>query len=376
MASETEIGWTDSTFNPWIGCQKVSPGCDHCYAEAQNQRFSGGENWGPKAPRRLTKQPWKDVEKWQRQADKFLAEHGRDRRVMLGSLCDIFDNAVDLQWTHDALMLAGLCPDLQFQLVTKRGQNMPARVPGKWLEGKWPQNAGILHSVVDQEEADRLVPLLLHYKAQYGIPWVGLSMEPLLGPVGVGAWLSGCHECSSQCGWRSAVDPPEEKCDRCGEISSEFGEFCPCGGAGFTGVCPQCGGNVVFEHPDTPCLDWIIVGGESGKGARPMHPDWVRSLRDQCAASGTPFFFKQWGEWLPWEPEHGPCWVAQSGQSEDHHILFPDDIDNDPEWDDGLSFVAHGEAHFAFQKVGKKHAGRILDGRDHSEFPPQLRAAP
>ncbi|EFO33814.1 phage Gp37Gp68 [Roseibium sp. TrichSKD4] len=126
------------------------------------------------------------------------------------------------------------------------------------------------------------------------------------------------------------------------------------------------------HHHDDRCkpgLDWVIVGGETGKGARPMHPGWVRSIRDQCAAAGVPFFFKQWCDWLPWEPEYGPCWKSQNGKSEDRHVLFPSDIDNDPKWNDGLSFINEGLDHAAFQKVGKKTAGRMLDGVIHDGYP-------
>ncbi|MFV0409838.1 MAG: DUF5131 family protein, partial [Paracoccus sp. (in: a-proteobacteria)] len=119
-----------------------------------------------------------------------------------------------------------------------------------------------------------------------------------------------------------------------------------------------------------PGLDWVIVGGESGRNARPMHPDWARSLRDQCVAAGVPFFFKQWGEWLPWEMGSAPMWGAQNGRSEDGNILFPADIDSAPDWQDGLSEYEPGVTdHAAFQRVGKARAGRLLDGRKWDQVP-------
>lgn len=115
-------------------------------------------------------------------------------------------------------------------------------------------------------------------------------------------------------------------------------------------------------------LNWVIVGGESGRNARPLHPDWARSIRDQCNAAGVSFFFKQWGEWLPWEPSSAPLWRSQNGKARDRHILFPSDFDNDPYWDDGLCYLPDC-GHAAFQNVGKKAAGRTLDGQVWEQLP-------
>lgn len=133
----------------------------------------------------------------------------------------------------------------------------------------------------------------------------------------------------------------------------------------------------VSYEPALGPVDWtgwefvrqIIFGGETGPRAREAHPDWARRTLDFCEPNGIAYYHKQWGEWLPWEPEHGPFWVSQNGQSEDYHQLFPVDFDNDPKWDDGLCHVANGEGHAVFQRVGKKAAGRLLDAVEHNGFP-------
>lgn len=122
------------------------------------------------------------------------------------------------------------------------------------------------------------------------------------------------------------------------------------------------------EIPPQLMPSWIIMGGESGYHARPTHPDWFRSIRDQCKAVGTPLLFKQWGEWTPWEPTFVPCWKNQCGDVEDGNCLFPENMDNDPNWDDGLAHLLD-HSHCVFQRVGKKNAGRLLDGVLHNEFP-------
>ena len=115
MAENTKIEWTDHTLNPWEGCQKVGPGCDHCYAETRNARFAGGTaiNWGPGAPRRRTSASnWALPKRWNAQSDTFMAQHGRRQRVFCASLADVFDNAVDPQWRADLFALIAATPRL------------------------------------------------------------------------------------------------------------------------------------------------------------------------------------------------------------------------------------------------------------------------
>ncbi|QOR55236.1 MAG: hypothetical protein SHS37scaffold220_5 [Phage 67_12] len=308
MSDETKIEWADSTFNPWEGCTKVGPGCDHCYAENRNARFAGGQaiNWGPGAPRRRTTSAnWRKPLQWEREAAAFQAEHGRRRRVFCASLADVFDNEVDLAWREELFALINATPSLDWLLLTKRIGNVPmmaSLIPG-WL----PKNVWLGATIVNQAEADRDIPKLLAVPAAVRF----LSMEPLLGPVDLGVPLN--------------VSQYEE------------------GGA----WSPR-----NLRSHDTG-LHWVIAGGESGPGARPSHPDWYRALRDQCAAAGVPYLFKQHGEWAPGIGSRASWVYMNGGQTTicgDKHTH---------EW--GAEVVS--------QRVGKKAAGRLLDGVEHNGFP-------
>lgn len=245
MAGETGIQWTDSTWNAWWGCQRVGPGCDNCYAEALDKR-TGGAHWGAKADRRRTSETnWNEPLRWQKKADAFEAKHGHRRRVFCGSMMDIMDNAVPLDWSHEAFARIEACDRLDWQLLTKRIGNVTGRVPEHWLDGKWPRHVGLMITVVTQDEVDRDVKKLLKLKADYGIPWVGLSVEPLIEAVTLPD---------------AALDSP-----------------------------------VVAERVFRAPLDWVIVGGESGHGARPFDTAWAEHLAIQCALAGVPCFVKQLG---------------------------------------------------------------------------------
>lgn len=267
MSENSKIEWCDHTFNPWEGCQKVGPGCDHCYAETRNARFGGGQaiNWGPGAPRRRTSSAnWRKPLQWQVQAAEFMAMQGRRQRVFCASLADVFDNEVPPAWRAELFALIASTPDLDWLLLTKRIGNV-----AKMIEAAGMQKHGLPHNVwlgatiVNQEEANRDIPKLAAVRASVRF----LSMEPLLGPVDLRlvtkTWAPGrCNHCCNG--------------DRCDDRSHYDRNHCP--------HCHGTGGQPI---------KWVIVGGESGPGARPMHPNWARSLRDQCAAAGVPFFMKQ-----------------------------------------------------------------------------------
>jgi len=297
MAETSAIQWTDGTVNFWWGCTKVGPGCDHCYAEDLNMLRGTGQ-WGVGAPRRKIKGAIALIRKLQREADKFEAAHGRRRRIFMHSMSDVFDNEVDAAWTIEALAEAEAADRLDIQIVTKRVSNVEKMVPSHWRDGQWPRHIGLMITVTDQREADRDVPRLLNLKRRLGVPWVGLSMEPLLGSVDL----------------RNIEADGETIIDALAGFARRGDEAWDC-------------------EP----LDWVIVGGESGRHARPMDPDWARDLRNQCFRVGVPFFFKQWGEWAP-----------GGNTAEAHHPV-----------DDG-----HGMWRF-----GKKAAGRLLDGVEHNDMP-------
>jgi protein gp37 len=234
MADHTTIEWTDATVNFWWGCTKVGPGCDHCYAETWDKR-TGGAHWGHGSPRRWIKGAANTLTRLNRQGGK---------RVFIQSMSDLFDNDVETAWFLAAWLRIAAATDCRVQIVTKRISMVEKRLAEIGAKG-WPRHAGLMITVCNQTEADRDIPRLLALKAKLGIPWVGLSMEPLLGPVDLE---------------RVYMD----------HIDHAFG-----------------------TSADLHGLDWVIVGGESGPGARPMHPDWARSLRDQCQAAGVAFFMKQ-----------------------------------------------------------------------------------
>jgi protein gp37 len=304
MAAISAIEWTDATFNPWIGCTRVSPACDHCYAATSTPARALGVAWGADEPRRRTSPGnWAQPLRWNAQHAEFFVKHGRRRRVFCASLADVFDNEVHPQWRIDLLELIAATPDLDWLLLTKRIGNAERLLDEaldvmshgltRWRDVPWP-NVWIGATIANQAEADRDIPKLL--RAPAAVRFV--SVEPLLGPVDI-AWALG-HRVGIAAGFL------------------QRGHFSP----GLEVLRP---------------LDWVIVGGESGAHARPMHPDWARSLRDQCTAAGVPYLFKQWGEWAPGK-EFG-------------RLEYP--------WGDGTWS----------NRAGKKTAGRSLDGVEHSGFP-------
>lgn len=330
MAEQTAIEWCDATFNPWIGCTKISPACDHCYAEALMDTRHHRVEWGG-ARSRTSPANWQQPRRWQRQAPAFAQEHGRRRRVFCASLADVFDNQVPDEWRADLWALIRETPDLDWLLLTKRPQNIGKMLPAFWDEVKGHVWLGT--TVEDQKHADLNIPHLLQHDAAVRF----VSCEPLLGPVdlvSVGA-IAPPH-------W-PFFTPEAELCrdPLCGRSGPHYPREFNCRWG--------------LEPKGRLGLNWVIAGGESGPKARPSHPDWYRSLRDQCAKAEVPFLFKQWGEWAP--PDvmtiDGDAQmrthrrIAQGELSLMH--VFPDDLNAG--------------------KIGKKAAGRQLDSAEHNGFP-------
>lgn len=327
MSESSKIEWTDSTFNPWIGCTKVGPGCDHCYAEALMDVRHRRVQWGAGQPRaRTSADNWKAPLSWNKHpfyecldcGNRFAPDRRKEgfitcpacsphkgrkvqdvedgsrikqvrRRVFCASLADVFDNEVAPAWRRDLLELIAKTPNLDWLLLTKRiGQahrmldealDVMSHGLTRWADAPWP-NVWLGATVVNQEEAGRDIPKLLAVPARVRF----LSVEPMLGPVDLKPFF-----------WQLSA-----------------------------GTCRH----ETRRDLGLAAIDWVIAGGESGHQAREMRPDWARSLRDQCRAAEVPFLFKQWGEFAPW---------AQ----------------------DASETV----------RVGKKAAGRQLDGREWSGFP-------
>lgn len=316
MADGTAIEWADATFNPWIGCTKVSPACDHCYAAVSTPARALGVQWGAGQPRRRTAAAnWKHPLRWERDHAAFFARHGRRRRVFCASLADVFDNEVPDSWRVDLFSLIRATPNLDWLLLTKRIGNAVTMMDeaGAWSGASTTgtrnpvPNVWIGATIATQAEADRDIPKLLEVPAAVRF----LSCEPMLGPIDLA---------------------PEA--DRTYQLLSKW--------YGPEGFDPQ-GSQPIQQRMRGwfPKLDWVIAGGESGTKARPMHPDWARSLRDQCAAAGVPFLFKQWGEWAPYN----------RGQT------------------DGSLLATQNSCDEPMQRFGKKLAGRLLDGVEHNGFP-------
>lgn len=318
MGETTAISWCDHTFNAWIGCTKVSPGCEHCYAERQNRFYHWTDQWGPAGTRKFTSdENWHKPLAW----NKAAAKAGVRPRVFCGSLMDVFEDRPELVVPRYRLFdLIEDTPHLDWLLLTKRPENI-LKLTG-WWDVIRPHNIWIGTTTENQEQADKRIPLLLQVPAVVRF----VSCEPLLGPVDLTA---GIHSFPAD----------------------------------------------AIKHEDWRKVwpDWVIAGGESGPNARPMHPDWARSLRDQCQGAGARFFFKQWGEWLPWEPAaQQPFWRSQAGHFEDGHrltMIDPETGDDARGWDTALYMAGQGWGDVAFQRVGKRAAGDLLDGRQWHEFP-------
>lgn len=341
MAENSKIEWTDHTFNPWTGCTKVSPGCDHCYAEGWAKR-SGTVRWGAGEPRRRTTEVnWRQPVKWNRLSENWVANGGKRARVFCSSLADVFDNEVPPEWRADLFRLIAATPHLDWLLLTKRIGNAKdmifearkaALLPGELY---WPpvlENVWVGSTVVNQEEADRDIPKLLQVPARVRF----LSIEPMLGPIDL----------------RQISLLKGEMPDGLKLVNH------PCDLDALAGLTVT---DLGIEYSTTNRINWVICGGESGPGARPMHPEWVRSLREQCAEAGTPFLFKQWGEWTPGENvERVRGTIDTAFLHDDGWHVYPLNLATDH---------GHIDDQPDLYRVGKKAAGRLLDGMQHDGFP-------
>ncbi len=260
MAANSAISWTDHTWNPWIGCTKVSPACDHCYAEAWAKRYGRAE-WGDHPRQRTSAATWRQPLKWNKETPGAF--------VFCASLADIFDNQVDPQWRRDAFEVMRATPRLTYLLLTKRPGNIDKLAEAA---GGLPPNAAIGCTVVTQDEANRDVPILLASGGPHRVRFV--SIEPMLEAIDLRRL-------------REFTGKPIVNALRGLVTHGDYLARSP----------SECSHNTrtQISPPELPALNWVICGGESGPGARPIDPDWVRSLRDQCAAADVPFHFKQWG---------------------------------------------------------------------------------
>jgi protein gp37 len=346
MSDTSRIEWTEATWNPVTGCHKVSQGCKHCYAE---------RDW-----KRLTANPLQPVYHGRAFTDvAFHAERlqvpllwTRPRRIFVNSMSDLFHEAVPFEFIDKVFAVMSITCRHTYQVLTKRPARMleyfrsrgpteddeglpagffyPDQVDGtlvwpQWTpckDGKpgydncgpsWPLiNLWLGVSIEDQATADERIPLLLQCPSAIAF----VSYEPALGAVDLSPWVRQPAANSIDYSQRVGHDAPAGTKDR---------------------------------------LDWVIAGGESGSEARPSQASWFVDVRDQCARGGVPFFFKQWGTWV--SQNHGPQGIPLGGY---RSIAIRD---RDEVVVDGM------------YRCGKKVAGRVLDGREHDEYPPE-RGAP
>jgi protein gp37 len=333
MADHTHIEWTDATWNPITGCSVVSAGCKHCYAmklagtRLQHHPSRAGLTIdtaaGPVWNRQVRlNEEWLDQPlRWRRPRRIFVCAHG-----------DLFHESVPDDWIDRVFAVMALAPQHTFQVLTKRAARMQSylsdpnvwprievaarriyrdrtglQIAGKVLIGPLP-HIWLGVSVENQDAANERVPLLLRTPA--AVRWI--SAEPLLGRVDLCEYLG--------IWWNQTMG--------CWESTRQRINMAPDG---------------------RPGIGWVVAGGESGEGARPMHPEWARSLRRQCEGAGVPFLFKQWGEWAP-----APGMIGEPGQ-----ILYSAGCVKHTILADGFSMA----------RLGKKAAGRLLDGVLHDAYP-------
>ncbi len=287
-------GLQGKTWNPVTGCTKVSEGCKNCYAERMAKRLAGRYGYPKDDPFKVTLhldrlgQPLR----WRKPTTIFVC-----------SMSDLFHEDVPFEFVDEVLYAVKRCPQHTFLLLTKRPKRMYEYVERVELVD-WPlDNAWLGVTAENQEMADKRIPILLQMPAAKRF----VSVEPMLGPVDLSYFLP---------------KTPFKDCKE--ELKPWYNAHGP---------------------------NWIIVGGETGPGARPMNPDWARGLRDQCQDANVPFFFKQWGEYSPWDAWDGDTAYMWSETKIDSHF-FSDD-----------NWVA---------RVGRKRSGRLLDGKEWSEMPERV----
>jgi len=311
----SKIEWTERTWNPIVGCTKVSPGCENCYALRMAWRLSHNPNTTNKYAGTVKKTAGGKVN-WTGVINFNDALHApldtkKPTTWFVNSMSDLFHPTIGFDMVDAIFNVMDACPQHTFQVLTKRPSRMLEyyhwKHDGNGLKfGRWPlANVWIGTSIEDQQRGTERLKALLNTPAVVRF----VSCEPLLGPLNLGLCLA-------------------------------------------TEVTDLIKGVLGAQ------LHWVIVGGESGPNARPMHPEWARALRDECNEIGIPFFFKQWGEWKP------ITYMAANGA---YINLIPNaknEILLRPNGESGVDFGS-----INMKRVGKKKAGRLLDGREWNEMP-------
>jgi protein gp37 len=332
MAEHTGIEWCDHTINFWIGCTPVSAACDFCYAEAMAKRFGLAE-WGHGKKRAKVKGAVATAFRLDRKA----AKAGRRATVFCNSMSDLFDAEVPDSWRDEAFAVMALTPNLTWLPLTKRPKVMRDYVSS-------PATLERVYDLVCDMAVDGAGDAVL----------IAPGIDPSAAPAGTRIFLGGWPLPNVYLG--TSVEDQKMADLRIPDLLAT-----PATGW-FISAEPLLSGIVL--PPEFLALGkraWCITGGESGPHARPMHPDWARSLRDQCTAAGVPFFFKQWGSCLP---------CGWDGEDEHGGIAYEIDEEHSSVDYDELGRAKIVQAHDrGFARFGHKHTGRRLDGREWSEVP-------
>lgn len=365
---KSNIEWTDETWNVTTGCTRVSAGCDNCYAVAMTKRLAGIE---------FTKEKYSGlvnegkghfngrIKLHEDELEKPLSWR-KPRMVFVNSMSDLFHPNVPWDFVEKVFGIMAKAKDHTFQILTKRPDRMAHYInnlfPEKYMcdtderrlgtqifkwgeEFEWPlKNVWLGTSVEHQEAADERIPHLLQCPAAVRF----LSCEPLLGEVNIVPFI-GHNSYHCECGWHNT------------EMDLHISGYVSETKSPRSAICKNCGEGADIYR----AVDWVIAGGESGHNARPMHPDWVRSLRDQCNGARVAFFFKQWGSWIP------TCQMEDAGISlHDRDDIHEEILYNTGEVlkEDGSNWNDKKKSKIV-GKVGKKKAGRLLDGREWNEMP-------
>lgn len=316
---DTKIDWSDKVWNPVSGCTPVSAGCKNCYAKRMAKRLKGMGTPGYENEFEVTLhlERLNEPLKWK-----------KPRRVFVCSMGDLFHKDVPFEFIEKVFSIIYDSPHHTFMILTKRPERMklffenPGARPMAFLSTALsiPHNNLYLGvSVEDQATADERIPLLLQTPAAKRF----ISYEPALGPIAF-----------SETAGNQVLNP-------------ECWGDCACDSLyGYDPGCRRNGGDGILERR----IDQVIMGGETGPGARPLHPDWARSMRDQCAEAGVPFFFKSWGVWKA---------EVMAGTEVCLAHLKPGQI------------VGAGDGrtnHTLYTRVGKKNTGHLIDGKEHREL--------
>jgi protein gp37 len=353
VSDNTAIEWADRTWNPLLGCERVSPGCTSCYAintatiRAGNPHPKVAAAFAGLTERRDGRLDWTGRINLLPERMNQPLHWRKPQKVFVNSQSDLFHKDVPEEFIAEVFAIMARTPQHTYQLLTKRHGRMRSLLnkpefaelvqdltDSTGLASVWPvPNLWLGVSVEDQKHADLRIPALLATPA--AVRW--LSCEPLLGPIdlGIGDPHRG-HESDDVHG-----HPHPRVCLTCSTEDSDVEYF--------------------RREPGGYGIRWIVCGGESGRSARPMHPDWARSLRDQCVDAGVPYFFKQWGNWRPtgefdWKPD-GRC-----------QVVNPDGTLAGKPYANAGSMVGKT----AMTRGSKHEAGRELDGRTWDEYPRSL----